>query len=570
MERTSHVRATALLIFLSSVVTGGVNMTDPANFVEAGLPVQPARYVWADGSTPGGCEGRFVRHELSHITTPRGPEVTYYDSNGAGVAAADLDGDGDLDLVFANLEGPNTVAWNQGAMTFEMQALAHGRSRGVAVLDVDGNGLTDIVFTQGVGSLSRFELMGFNADGTGRFERRALPGVRTPAYAMAWADVDGDDDLDLATASYDTLLAKAQGPGFLTGSGAGAMLYENKNGRFHGTRLSEASQALAVTFFDVNRDGRLDLLVGNDFEVPDDAFLNPGGFTGPWPRQDALPTTTQNTMGFDVADFNGDGLLDLFATDMKPASFSEPELVAAWMPLLQRGYEQSRTADRQVAENVLLLDRGSHFENVAYKRGIDATGWSWSGLAGDLNLDGFQDLYVVNGMVAKEAFAHLPGHALVEPNHAYAGGVAGFTARNDWGLNATESGRGMMLADLDDDGDLDVVINNLNAPATVFENRLCHKGIALKVTLRDPTAPNSDAFGSIVRLTADDRVWVRRHDATRGYLSGFSGPVHLAVPHDTSQTALELEVVWPDGSISRASVPNGAQAVTVTRKGDMP
>jgi hypothetical protein len=173
-------------------------------------------------------------------------------------------------------------------------------------------------------------------------------------------------------------------------------------------------------------------------------------------------------------------------------------------------------------------------------------------------------------MVAKEAFAHLPGHALVEPNHAFAGHAAGFTARNDWGLNATESGRGMMLADVDGDSDLDVVINNLNAPATVFENRLCHEGTPLTVTLLDPTTPNSDAFGSIVKLTAGDRVWVRRHDATRGYLSGLSGPIHLAVPHDATRTNLELEVVWPDGGTSRADVPHGVQAVTVTRSGDMP
>lgn len=560
------MRATALMLFVvSSLVTGGTHQPEPFGVLASGSGTQPATFAWAYSTAPTTCEGRFVRYELDHITTTRGEEVTYYDSNGAGLAAADLDGDGDLDLVFANLEGRNSVAWNRGGMTFEMQALEHGRSRGVAVLDADGNGRLDIVFTQGVGSLSRFELMGLRSDGFGQFERRALAGVRTPAYAMAWADIDADGDLDLATASYDTLLSKAQGPGFLSGSGAGVMLYENVNGIFHGTKLADRSQALAITFFDVNHDGLTDLLVGNDFDVPDDAWINPGNAAGFWNRRDALPTTTQNTMSFDVADFDGNGTLDLFATDMKPPNFTEPERVAAWMPLLQRGYEQSRTSDRQVAENVMLLNHGHRFENVAYSRGIDATGWSWSGLAGDLNQDGYQDLYVVNGMIAKEAFAHLPGYALVEPNHAFEGGPGGFSARDDWGLAATESGRGMILADMDGDGDLDVVINNVNAPATLFENRLCHQGTSLQVSLNEPATANIDAFGSVIRLRTEDRVWVRRHDATRGYLSGYHGPMHVAVPATAAGDEMTLEVTWPDGAVSVADVPPSVRAVNVSR-----
>ena len=523
----------------------------------------PARvHIERTYAAPSDCALGFVAHRLAHVTKASGPVVGYYDSNGAGLAAADLDGDGDLDLVLANLNGPNVVAWNEGALRFREQALPLGGSRGVAIVDLDGDGGRDLVFTQGYGSLLVYRDHGGGPD-VARYRRTPLPGVRVPAYAMDWADVDGDGDLDLATASYDTMLEKDLRDTFLFGEGAGVALYHNEGDRFTLTRLAPASQALAVAFFDVDDDGWPDLLVGNDFETPDFVFANPGRDGGPWRSVEPFAVTTRNTMGFVPFDVDRDGRLDLFATDMKPP-FDDVTEIAAWLPLLERGYQTRRESERQIAENVLQLRDGDGFRNVAYRQGVDATGWSWSAAFGDLDLDGRPDLYVVNGMIAREAFPHLDGHALVETNRAFRGTPSGgFAPAPEWGLGDVASGRGMVFADLDDDGDLDVAVNSLEAPATVFENRLCRAGTPLAVDLRWPGSGNTYAVGARLTVVADGVPYVREVRATSGYLSGPPARLHLGLPVGA---AIERAwVVWPDGGISDLKDLRAGVRATVVR-----
>jgi len=512
-------------------------------------------------AAPAACAPGFVAHRLVHVTQPRGPVVTYYDSNGSGVAVDDLDGDGDLDLVLADLNGPNVVAWNEGAMRFREQALPIGGSRGAAVVDLDGDGGRDLVFTQGHGAILAYRDQGGASD-VARYRRASLPGVRVPAYAMDWADVDRDGDLDLATASYDTMLEKDLRDTFLFGDGAGVVLYRNDGDRFVPTRMAPDAQALAVAFYDVDEDGWPDLLVGNDFEVPDHVFRNPGPTVGSWDAVAPFPVTTRNTMAFVPFDVDRDGRLDLFATDMKP-SFEDPATIAAWLPLLERGYQTRRESERQIAENVLLVRDGAGFRNVAYRHGIDATGWSWSAGLGDLDLDGRPDLYVVNGMIAREAFPHLDGHALVEANQAFRGADGGFVAAPDWGLDDRSSGRGMVLADLDDDGDLDVVVNPLAAPATVHENRLCREGEPLAVTLHWPGSANPSAVGARLHVVADGVPYLREVRASVGYLSGSPARLHLGLP--AGARIEDAWIVWPDGVVSAAPDLRAGVRATVTR-----
>jgi Periplasmic component of the Tol biopolymer transport system len=242
------------------------------------------------------CQDAFLAHPLTHVTRAKGEVVTYYDSNGSGIAADDLDGDGDLDLVLANLNGPNVVAWNEGDFTFREQPLTFGGSRAVAIVDLDGDGGRDLTFTQGFGAILAYRDDGSSGSDVSRYQRINLRGVDQPAYAMDWMDVDLDGNLDLLTASYDTMLAKDRRDGFLFGRQGGVTLYLADGDAYQPVRLSNRAQALAVALHDVTGDGWPDVIVGNDFEVPDDVFVNPGASGGDWSRGSPFPLTTRNTM----------------------------------------------------------------------------------------------------------------------------------------------------------------------------------------------------------------------------------------------------------------------------------
>src|SRR5262249_32244647 len=159
---------------------------------------------------PQPCTGAFVAHMLDFSTDVQGDAVHLFDSNGAGVAIGDLDDDGQLDLVFANLDGPNTIFWNQGGFHFRKQTLDDSGSRAVNLVDVDGDGQLDIVFTYRSGSVGSWRNLG-----DAHFARQALPGVLAPAYSMVWGDLNGDGALDLVTGSAESELAQPKCHAFL-------------------------------------------------------------------------------------------------------------------------------------------------------------------------------------------------------------------------------------------------------------------------------------------------------------------------------------------------------------------
>ncbi len=486
------------------------------------------------------CSDTFVTHTLDHITTPSQQPIQMFDSNGAGLAINDLDNDGDLDLVLANLAGPNTVLWNDGGLVFRKTELDHGDSRAVNTVDVDADGWLDIVFTLTGGGVSYWH----NHQGT--FEAGTLPGVLKPAYAMTWADLDNDHDLDLITGSYDALLLKKFGSGGMPSQTNGVYVYENEAGNFEATRLADEAQTLALITLDLNQDNRLDILVGNDFVVRDQAWLQTDT---DWTTVEPFANTTHSTMSFDMGDVNNDGHWELFATDMKPYAEDEATL-AQWQPVMDMMTHGHTEGDPQVMENVFqMADAEGEFENQANQLGLTATGWSWSAKFGDLDQDGFLDIYVVNGMTAEELFGHLPGDELVEENQAFRN-VAGrsFEAVPDWGLNGTSSGRGMSLGDLDNDGDLDIVINNLNTPAQILENKLCG-GHSLSVDLKWPASQNRFALNAEVHLHTSTGRYSRVVKASSGYLSGDPTRLHFGFPAESNLEYLEIH--WPDGIVSK-------------------
>jgi uncharacterized protein YuzB (UPF0349 family) len=487
------------------------------------------------------CNGTFVSHTLNHTTTvPGGDTVRMFEANGAGLAINDLDNDGDLDLVLANHRDANTILWNEGALRFRTERLPFGNSRAATVVDVDSDGWQDIVFSRVGGGLTFWRNRGGE-----NFEQQVLPGIAKPAYALNWADLNADGDLDLVTGSYDAGLLTELGNDFLLGGGAGVYVYTNQQGRFSGQQLATEAQAMAIDLLDLNRDGRPDIVVGNDFDVPDRVWLQQDGG---WIDASPFPATSHSTMSIAHADINNDGLFEIFATDMLPVNHS-PETMAAWQPLLADMGHEPMPNDPQLMQNALQLPKNfGRFIEAAAEWGVSSTGWSWSSKFGDLNNDGFADLYVVNGMIEQEMFGHLPNHELVEKNQALSNsGRNHFRPVPEWNLGSTASGRGMSMADLDSDGDLDIVVNNLRAPAQLFENRLCG-GESVEIDLFWPGSGNQRAIGAVLALHTSHNTYRRNVTAASGYLSGDPARVHFGLPRGA--TLESLEIFWPDGDLS--------------------
>jgi hypothetical protein len=516
-------------------------------------PDTPAASSAIPLAQPATCENRFVEHTLPFITGGRIREIATYISNGAGLAVNDLDGDSDLDLAFASIDGPAKILWNEGGFNYVPADLDAPFTRAAASVDVDADGRLDVVLTQREGLPLYFRNLGGR-----RFEQAELPGVVNPAYSMAWADLNNDSRLDLVTAAYDIELKQKQLP---SAEQAGVYVYLNTGDGFQATRLSDRAEALAIGLIDLNNDGRRDVWVGNDFQLQDGIWLQQPD--GAWQPARPFATTSHSTMSIDWGDLDNDGRTALFTTDMNPADVS-PAVLAEWLPMIQATQEQREPDDRQIAQNV-LLQRGADnvWRNEAPPRGIDASGWSWAGRFGDLDRDGFLDLYVVNGMIASNLFGHLPNGELVERNRAYRNSQRGrFQPAQSWALDSASSGRGMQMADLDGDGDLDIVINNLRAPAQVFENKLCG-GQNVLVDLNWQNSGNPRAIGATLALHTSAGVFGREVRATSGYISGEPARVHFGIPQNA--TMEHLDVIWPDGKASRVDKIDLQTLIEVTR-----
>ena len=482
------------------------------------------------------CSETFYAHDLDHTTTvPSGNSVRMFESNGTGTGLGDLDNDGDLDIVLANHAGSNTVLWNQGDLQFETERLESSDSRGVNLIDFDADGWVDLFFTRTASAPNLWRNLG---DGT--FEMQVIDGLAEPLYTTDWADLDGDGDLDLVGGSYDAALLNVFGQDFLLNGRGGVFYYEHYDQRLSVRRLHGEAQALALLLADVNQDARLDIIVGNDFAVPDYLWLNTDAG---WVSSNPFISTSHSTMSLEVGDINNDGHMEFFSTDMKPYSNQE---AIAWEPLLA-GVEE--LADRsQVMANTLQTYGGNAYLEAAEDWGLDATGWSWSGKFGDLNQDGYLDLYVVNGMIEERLFAHLPNHELQEHNQAFSNnGRGGFELRSEWGLDSNRSGRGMSMGDLDNDGDLDIVVNNLRTAAQLFENNLCG-GNSLLVDLRWPDSENPFAIGANLKLHTDQMTMHRDVRAASGYLSADPAQVHFGF--STKAVLQDLEIEWPDQTVT--------------------
>lgn len=510
-------------------------------------------------SSPASCTGQFITHALDFATGIRMREIRTYDSNGAGVAMGDLNGDGLLDIVFASIDRESTIFWNEGNFKFREEPLEDRNTRGVALVDVNGDGLLDIAYThRGIESVSLWQNQGPSAEP--RFVREPLEGVANYAYSMAWADVNKDGTLDLVTGAYDVDL---KGHGIAENeikAKGGVVLYEQHAGKFIPRQLTQQAETLSIGLLDLDGDGEIDIWAANDFAMPDAVWLN---HSGEWQSSQLFKQTSYSSMSIDWGDLDNNRQTELFTTDMNPGDISAKTL-AIWLPVMSKLEEKHGPNDPQIMANVLQAPSAADgWNNEAARRGIDATGWSWSGKFGDLNNDGYLDLYIVNGMIATNLFGHQPLGELVEENQAYRNtGRGSFQPAPEWGLGSKSSGRGMVMGDLNNDGRLDIVVNNLRSQAQLFENRLC-AGSSLEVDLAWPNSGNSHAIGAKVELRTNHGTYQRDVRASGGYLSGDPQRIHFGFPEDTQLK--QLLITYPDGAAATINQLKAQTLITVSR-----
>ncbi|MFM2307922.1 MAG: hypothetical protein RLY87_42, partial [Chloroflexota bacterium] len=492
---------------------------------------------------------------LTHTTLAPIP-VQLFASNGSGVAAGDVNADGLTDLVLANISGDTTLAINTGNFTFRELSLDLPYTRAVQIVDVNGDGFPDISATHYSAGMSL--LLNNNTPDQPSFRRAQISFGNIRAYSMLWHDFNGDHLLDVVTGSYDVEAGRGGAQSLFDSHSTGVFVHtQNSDGTFTAQRLAEASNALSIAALDIDADGHDDIVVGNDFDTRDMVWLHHGS---EWIATQPFDSTPHSTMSYDIADFDRDGAPDLLAADMNPYS-TDVDTLAAWLPVTSRMTQYHPADDPQLMENAILQRRtDNRWHNASRSVSATSTGWSWSTRFGDLDNDGNLDLYAVNGMIAENLFPFLPDNALVEQNQALRFDGTRYTPAPHWGLATTAQGRGMTMTDLNNDGRLDIVVNNLLSPSIVYENQLCG-GTALRVVLRQ-SGTNPSAIGAQLRLTTDTAIRWGTITTTRGYVSGDAPVVQYGLG---TEVPTSLTVRWPDGALSTLQNPPVGTTLTIER-----
>jgi len=516
-----------------------------------------------------------------------------YFYNGGGVAAGDVNGDGLVDLYFTGNQVSNKLYLNKGNFKFEDITESAGVSgdgawsTGVTMAEVNGDGLLDIYVCQ-VGGLPGKEgknKLYLNL-GKGKFREAAsefgldFKGFSTHA---AFFDYDQDGDLDMYLLNHNVkspeVFAKAGARDKIDPSGDKLfknLASEGKTGfedvtETSGIYSSILGFGLGVSVEDFNNDGWLDIYVSNDFTENDYLYLNQQNGTFREALNELIPSTSRYSMGNDAADLNWDGLPEIFTTDMLP------EDPAIWMKSVgedkaevyqvkeQFGYQD------QYVRNHLQLNRGEDgFAEIALFAGVHASDWSWSPLIFDMDNDGFSDIHVTNGIVkrpndldfiqySQEADPNLSMEDLRKrqidmlpslkiSNFAWRN-QGNLTFKNEaqpLGLNQESYSNGSLYADLDNDGDLDLVINNLDQEAFIYQNLSEKSGNNyLRIDLKGE-GKNSFGLGTQVILYSANQKWSQRLSTSRGFQSGPSTTLVFGL--GKTETIDSIQVNWPNGS----------------------
>jgi hypothetical protein len=539
-----------------------------------------------------------------------------YFYNGGGVAAGDINNDGLVDLYFSANQLSNRLYLNKGEFVFEDITEKSGVGgvgnwkTGVSMADVNGDGYLDI-FVCGVGNYKNFngrnQLYINNGDLTFTEETETY-GLNFQGFSThaAFFDYDNDGDVDMYLLNHSVHTARSYGHSglrFQSDPYAGDKLYRNDlvpDGKHHFTEVtsaagiynSQVAYGLGVGISDLNLDGFMDIYVSNDFHENDYLYINQGDGTFREELKNSIPHVSRFSMGNDIADINNDGLADIVTLDMLPRDEEVIKTTAGEDPFDIYNFKLRFGYHHQFARNTLQLNRGfdrdGHllFSDIATLAGVEASDWSWAPLIADFDNDGAKDLFIANGILTRpndldyinfissdsaqryydyESFIrNMPSGKVPNLILKNSGSIHFKDVSKEWIGEEPTFSTGAAYADLDNDGDLDLVINNVNDKATLFRNDLGNPaGSWIQLDLVGEGS-NRFGIGTKVLLYSEDKLIYQEQLLSRGWQSSISPVMHIGLGDLSSIDS--ISIVWPDQEFQVLTNVNKNQRLKVFQK----